>query len=64
MADANVESLGNTYCFKDLTFTPKNVMVTPSETYRDVMVEMGAGGGGCHFRVVLSAANGFMVAIN
>ena len=60
VGDANVSALGNTYCFSGLAFTPSNVMVTPLESYRDVMVEMGV----CQFRVVLSAANGFMVLIN
>lgn len=60
VADANVSGVGNTYCFNGLNFTPKNVVVTPLETYRDAMVEMGV----CQFRVVLSAANGFMVAVN
>ena len=60
VADANVAGAGNTYCFTGLAFTPKNVVVTPLESYRDSMVEMGV----CQFRVVLSAANGFMVLIN
>ena len=60
VADANVSGVGNTYCFNGLSFTPKNVVVTPLESYRDAMVEMGV----CQFRVVLSGANGFMVAIN
>lgn len=60
VADANVAGAGNTYCFTGLAFTPRNVVVTPLESYRDWMVEMGV----CQFRVVLSAANGFMVAIN
>jgi hypothetical protein len=64
VADANVTAAGNTYCFGGLGFTPSNVMVTPLETYRDVMVEWGVGGLGCEFRVVLSEANGFMVLIN
>ena len=60
VADANVVAMGNTYCFSGLAFTPNNVVVTPLESFRDAMVEMGV----CQFRVVLSAANGFMVAIN
>ncbi len=60
VSDANVAGLGNTYTFTGLSFTPKNVVVTPLETFRDAMVEMGVG----QFRVVLSAANGFMVLIN
>ena len=64
VADANVSAMGNTYCFGGLGFTPGNVMVTPLESYADVMVEWGAGGPGCAFRVVLSAPNGFMVLIN
>lgn len=60
VADANVSAVGNTYCFSALGFTPVNVMVTVLESYRDAMVEMGV----CQFRVVLSAANGFMVLIN
>lgn len=60
VGDANVAGAGNTYCFTGLAFTPKNVVVTPLESYRDFMTEMGV----CRFRVVLSAANGFMVLIN
>lgn len=60
VSDANVVASGNTYCFSGLGFAPSNVMVTPLESYRDVMVEMGV----CQFRVVLSAANGFMILIN
>jgi len=60
VVDANVAGVGNTYCFTGLAFTPRNVIVTPLESPRDSMVEMGA----CQFRVVLSAANGFMVLIN
>ena len=62
IADANVSALGNTYCFSGLGFTAHNIMVTPLESYRDAMVEMP--GGACQFRVVLSAANGFMVLVN
>ena len=60
VSDANVNAVGNTYCFSGLGFTPKNVMVTSLESPRDAMVEMGV----CQFRVVLTAANGFMVLIN
>ena len=60
VTDANVNAVGNTYCFSGLGFTPSNVMVTPLESYRDVMIEMGV----CQFRVVLSAANGFMILVN
>lgn len=60
VTDANVAGVGNTYCFTGLAFTPKTVVVTPLESYRDSMIEMGV----CQFRVVLSAANGFMVLIN
>jgi hypothetical protein len=60
VADANVAGLGNTYTFTGLGFTPTNVVVTPLESFRDAMVEWGVG----QFRVVLSAANGFMVLIN
>ncbi|MDP1848672.1 MAG: collagen-like protein [Solirubrobacteraceae bacterium] len=60
VADANVAGVGNSYCFTGLAFTPRNVVVTPLESYRDFMVEMGV----CQFRVVLSAANGFMVSID
>ena len=60
VGDANVTALGNTYCFNGLSFTPRNVMVTPLESYTSSMVEMGV----CQFRVVLSIVNGFMVLIN
>lgn len=60
VSDANVVGAANTYCFKDLPFTPHNVQVTVLESYRDAMVEMGV----CQFRVVLSSATGFMVLIN
>ena len=62
VADANVEASGNVYCFKNLGFTPRNVVVTPLETFRDSMIELP--GGTCQFRVVLNAANGFYVLIN
>lgn len=62
VTDANVTATGNTYCFKGLAFTPKNVMVTTLESPTTTMVEMA--GGVCHFVVVLSAANDFMVLIN
>lgn len=60
VSDANVSADSNTYCFSGLSFTPKNAMVTLLESYKDVMVEMGA----CQFRVVIGSANGFMVLIN
>jgi hypothetical protein len=62
VVDANVSATANVYCFSGLAFTPKNVMVTTLESPRTTMVEMT--GGVCQFRVVLSAANDFMVLIN
>ncbi len=55
-----MSGLSNTYCFSGLGFTPKNVIVTPLESLRDVMVEIGV----CQFRVVISAANSFMVLMD
>lgn len=64
VSDANVSATSNVYCFKGLGFTPKNIMVTQLESYANAMVEMGDPGSLCHFRVVLSTPNGFMVLIN